>query len=185
MIARAALDAGLAAAGGDHDDQAAGDDRHREPDADDAHPHRAASAVGARTAGEKRATSSAGATASPGSLSPTEAASSARTSSGGLAERGAVGERDGAVALGEPRAVLAEHQRDVRVAGRREAEALAEPELARRRVEQVGAAHDLADPLRRVVDDDGEVVRVGAVVAAHDEVVDDAGHGARDLVRRT
>src|SRR6185436_9764776 len=49
--ARAALDAGLAAARGDDDDQPAGDDRQREPDADDAHPHRAASALGARTAG--------------------------------------------------------------------------------------------------------------------------------------
>src|SRR6476661_2160997 len=79
--ARAALDPGLAAAGGDDDDQAAGDDRHREPDPDEAHPHRAASALGARRSGEKRVMRSAGVTASPGSLSPTDAASSARTSS--------------------------------------------------------------------------------------------------------
>ena len=64
---------------------------------------------------------------------------------------------------------------DVGVARGREPEPRAEPELARRRVQQVRAAHDLADPLRGVVDDDGEVVGVDAVVAAHDEVVDDAG----------
>ena len=67
-----------------------------------------------------------------------------------------------------------EHERDVRVDGRGEPEPPAEEELARRRVEQVVAAHDLADALPGVVDDHREVVGGRAVVAAHDEVVDDA-----------
>lgn len=45
-------------------------------------------------------------------------------------------------------------------------------DVARCRVGQVGAAHDLADALRRVVDDDRELIRRHAVGPAHDEVVD-------------
>ncbi len=68
-----------------------------------------------------------------------------------------------------------EHQRHVRVRRRRHAQRASQPDLPRRRVDEVGAAHDLLDALRRVVDDDREVVGVRAVVALHDEVVDDAG----------
>ena len=59
-------------------------------------------------------------------------------------------------------------------AGAVEPEQPGEEELARRRLQQVVAAHDLADALPGVVDDHGEVVGGRAVVAAHDEVVDDA-----------
>ena len=72
-------------------------------------------------------------------------------------------------------AVGSEHERHVRVARSREAEQLGEQDLSRRRVEQVGAAHDLADPLVCVIDDDGELVCRHPVRAAHDEVVDGAG----------
>src|SRR5262249_22177268 len=58
----------------------------------------------------------------------------------------------------------------VQVARRRQAETLLQINLARRRVEQVGAAHDIGDPLRGVVHHYGELVRVEAVGAPEDEV---------------
>ncbi len=79
------------------------------------------------------------------------------------------------MALREPRAIRPEHERHVGVARSREPEQVGEQDLSRRRVEQVGAAHDLADPLVRVIDDDGELVRGHPVRAAHDEVIDGAG----------
>ena len=62
--------------------------------------------------------------------------------------------------------------RHVQVTRRRHAEHALQEDLARRRREQVGAAHDVGDPLRGVVDDDGELIGVEAVAAAHDEVAD-------------
>ena len=63
-------------------------------------------------------------------------------------------------------AVGIEHQRQVRVARRAAVRAAAlQQDLARRRVEQVGAAHDVGDALRRIVDDDGELVGPPAVGA--------------------
>ena len=56
--------------------------------------------------------------ASPGCARPRLARHPRERVGGRLAERRAVGERDGAVALREPRAVGAEHERDVRVRGR-------------------------------------------------------------------
>ena len=94
--------------------------------------------------GSKRASSSSSEGVSPGSASPTERASAARTCAGRLAGGGAVGERHRAVALGQPRAVGAEHERDVRVGRRGQPEAGGDVQLARRRLDQVGAAHDLA-----------------------------------------
>jgi hypothetical protein len=86
------------------------------------------------------------------------------------------------VALGQPRAVGAEHERDVGEGEGGQAEARGEPELARGGVQEVLAADDLADPLGAVVDDDRQVVGERAVVAAHDEVVDDARLRAVDAV---
>src|SRR5206468_419180 len=77
-----------------------------------------------------------------------------------------------AMSLGEPRAVGPEDERDVDVVGDDQPEAPPEPDLARRRLLEVGAADDLLDALVGVVDDDREVVGEGAVVAAHHEVVD-------------
>ena len=75
------------------------------------------------------------------------------------------------VALGQALAVVAEHQRDVRVAGHRsEPEQLVEPDLACRRGEQIGSAHDVADALVRVVDHDGQLVGDDAVAPAHHDV---------------
>ena len=53
----------------------------------------------------------------------------------------------------------------------RETEGAGEQELARSGVGEVGAAHDLSDPLSGVVDDHGEVVGGGSIAAA------DAGCG--------
>ena len=86
-----------------------------------------------------------------------------------------LGERHGAVALGQPRPVLVEHQRDVRVRRLRIAQQLREIRLARRRRQQVVTAHHLVDALCRVVDDDREVVGRHPVAATDHEVVDDAG----------
>ena len=126
-----------------------------------------------RAEGSKRASSSASAGTSPGSARPTGGPSCGADVGGPVAGGRAIGERHGAVALGQPRAVGAEHERHVRVARRGQAEPRGDVQLARRRLDEVGAAHDLAHALRCVVDDHGEIVCGGAVVAAHDEVVDD------------
>ena len=78
------------------------------------------------------------------------------------------------MALGQARAVGAEHERDVRVGRGGQAEPRRDVQLARRRLDEVGAAHHFAHALRCVVDDHGEIVCGRAVVAAHDQVVDDA-----------
>ena len=52
------------------------------------------------------------------------------------------------------------------------AEELGEQHLARRRSQQVGAAHDLGDAHGEVVDDHGELVGEGAVAPAEHEVTD-------------
>jgi hypothetical protein len=70
----------------------------------------------------------------------------------------------------------------VRVAGGVEPEQPRDEQLTRGRVEQVVAAHDLADPLVGVVDDDREVVRRRAVVAPQHEVVDDGLDRSVDAV---
>ncbi len=62
----------------------------------------------------------------------------------------------------------------MRVHQRRQAERLGQVELARRGVEQVVAAHDLADALGGVVGYDRQVAGRSLGVAAHDEVVDHA-----------
>ena len=101
----------------------------------------------------------------------------------GLAERRAVGQRHGSVALGQALAVGPEHERHVGVGGRLEAQRRGQPALARGRPEQVGAADDLVDALLGVVDDHRQVVGHGAVVAPDHEVVDDALDVPRDPVR--
>ena len=83
----------------------------------------------------------------------------------------AVRERDGVVALGEAPTVRAQHERDVGVSGLRQAEEPREQDLARRRVREIGAPHDLAYTLRGIIDHYGELVRGCTVVAAHDEVI--------------
>ena len=55
-------------------------------------------------------------------------------------------------------------------------------QLARGGVQQVRAAHDLAYALGCVVDDHGEIVCGGAIVAAHDEIVDDVAARAEQPV---
>jgi hypothetical protein len=90
-----------------------------------------------------------------------------------LAERDAVGQRHRTVALGQPRAVLAEHERHVGVGQRPRPEQPPEEDLAGRALGEIGPADDLLDALGVVVDDHGEVVGGGPVVAPDDQVVDD------------
>ena len=77
-----------------------------------------------------------------------------------------------AVPLAELLPVGSDDERQVRVRRRRQPERALERDLPRRRVEEVRAAHDLRDALRRVVDDDRELVGVRPVRAVHDEVAD-------------
>ncbi len=114
-------------------------------------------------------------TGSPGSARPALAAIQPTTSAGASPSACAVGQRDRAVALGQPCAVGAQHERHVRVPGRGEPEQPGEQDLPGRRVGQVGTAHDLTHALEGVVDHHGQVVGRRAVAAAHHEVVDDAG----------
>ncbi len=64
------------------------------------------------------------------------------------------------------------------VGGHAQPEPAQEPDLAQGARQQVGSPDDLADALVGVVDGHREVVGEGAVVAAHDEVVDGARLGA-------
>ena len=111
---------------------------------------------------------------SPGSASPTEAASRARTPAGDSprAARSASVTAPWRLARRAPSGPSISGTWAWR--GRGQAEPRAEPELARGGVEQVRSAHDLPDTLLGVVDNDREVVGERAVVAADDEVVDDA-----------
>jgi len=83
-----------------------------------------------------------------------------------------VGERAGERLLGELLARRVDRDRHVQVRRRRAAERALQVDLARRRREQVGAAHDVGDLLRGVVDDDGELVGGQPVGSPHDEVAD-------------
>ena len=77
----------------------------------------------------------------------------------------------GAVALGEAPTVRAEHERDVGEGGLPQAEEAREQDLARRRIREVRAPHDLAYFLAGIVDHDGELVSGRSIVSSHDEVV--------------
>ena len=54
----------------------------------------------------------------------------------------------------------------------RAAESLQQQDLARRRRDQVGSAHDVGNALQIVVDDDGELIREQTVGAPHDKIAD-------------
>src|SRR6266516_7260221 len=58
------------------------------------------------------------------------------------------------------------------VDGWRMAELAVEPDLAWRRREQIGAAYDMSDPLRRIVDHHRELIGEEPVRALQDEVPD-------------
>ena len=64
------------------------------------------------------------------------------------------------------------HDGKVRVGRRRHTETLLQPDLPRRRIEQIDTAHDRIDALRRVIDDDGQLVGVLTVGAQEDKVTD-------------
>ena len=70
---------------------------------------------------------------------------------------------------------FAQHQRRVQVARRRQAELALQQDLPRRVAGQVFAADDVADALRRIVDDDRQLVGEDAVGAAQHEVADAGG----------
>jgi hypothetical protein len=77
-------------------------------------------------------------------------------------------------------AVRVEHQRQVRVPGRRQPKRPLQQDLPRRGVEQVGAADHVGDALRRIVHHDRQLVGPGAVGAAQDEVADCGGDVLRE-----
>ena len=82
-------------------------------------------------------------------------------------------DRTRAILLRQLAAVVVEHERQVQhSAGVGRSEQMLQKDLARRRIEQVGAAHDFGDPLRGIVDDDRELIREPAVGAPHDEIAD-------------
>src|SRR6185369_16692780 len=60
----------------------------------------------------------------------------------------------------------------MQISRRRESELTLQPDLPRRRCEQVGAAHDIGDSLKCIIDDDGELVGEQAVGALDDEIAD-------------
>ena len=98
---------------------------------------------------------------------------------------GAVGERDRAVPLGQPLRRRAPSTRGTwAYAGTGRPSSRARWTWRGRRRQQVVAPHDLLDPLRGVVDDDGEVVGGHAVVAAEHDVVDARRVRARAAGRR-
>lgn len=67
-------------------------------------------------------------------------------------------------------------QWQVRISGDGQPQALREPDLARRRVQQVGASDDGVDSLRRVIHHHGELVGELAVGSQQDEIADGRGH---------
>jgi hypothetical protein len=89
---------------------------------------------------------------------------------------------DGTVPLGQARTIRAEDEGNVPVCRCRQPEQPLQHDLPRRRGEQVVTADHLTDPLRRIVDHDGEVVRGDAVVATKNDVVGDATHLTADVV---
>ena len=109
-------------------------------------------------------------------------ASQATTSATVTPPFGELGQRDGAVTLGETLAVGPEHQRHVQVLGRRQAEEPLEQHLARRRRQQVVAAHHLGHPLRGIVDDHRQVVGRHTVAPLQHDVVDRSTVDASDQI---
>src|SRR4051794_6537023 len=80
-------------------------------------------------------------------------------------------EGDGAMTLGQAPTVRAKHERDVGISGLPQAEQSPEQDLARSRVRKVGTPHNLAYPLRGIIDYDGELIRGRAIITAHDEII--------------
>ena len=97
----------------------------------------------------------------------------------GARAAGSLRQRRGARLLGELFAGGVDRDRHVQIGRRRIAEPALQEDLARRRGEQIGAAHDVRDLLQRVVDDDRELVRVEPVGAPDDEIAD----VAREVLR--
>ena len=62
--------------------------------------------------------------------------------------------------------------RHVQIAWCREAECVLQEDLSRRGGEKIGAANDVGDPLRGIVDNDGELIREEAIASPDDEIAD-------------
>ena len=86
------------------------------------------------------------------------------------------------VALGEPFAVGAEDQAVVAIRRFGQPQQCLQQALHMRRLEQVGPAHHFGDALRRIVDDDGEVIADALFLAPDDDVA--AGERVGDLCAR-
>jgi hypothetical protein len=74
--------------------------------------------------------------------------------------------------LGELSPGPVDGNRMMQISRRRESELTLQPDLPRRRGEQVGAADHIGAALQRIVDDDGELVSEQAVGALDDEIAD-------------
>ena len=81
-------------------------------------------------------------------------------------------ERWRAIALAELVSVRLDDQRQVQVAWLWQAEDFLQIKLARRRIEQVGAAHHIGDALPGVIQHHGQLIGNQAVAAANDEIAD-------------
>ena len=137
--------------------------------------------------GSKRSTSSAGRARARGCSSSPALCASQPTSARGSAPRARSSASPTAPWRFASRSPSgAEQQRDVRVARARASSpsSSVEPELTRRRVEQIGAAHDVRDALGRVVDDDRELVGDDAVAAAQRRCRRSCARGSRAAGRR-
>ena len=110
----------------------------------------------------------------------TRSAASARAVDPGVAHRG---ERRGKVALGEAAAVVVEDERVMEIGRLGQAEQRLEQALDRGRGAQILAAHDQGHAARRIVDDAGEVVGGGRVLAREDRVADVGGGGGEAACR--
>ena len=132
--------------------------------------------------GSNRSISSRAPTRSAGPASPERGGQPGDDLVGADPAFGQLGQRDGAVPLGEPFAVGPEHERHMQVLGRRQAEEPLEQDLARRRRQQVVTAHHLGHPLCGVVDDNCQVVGGHTVPPLQHDVVDRSAVDAREEV---
>ena len=95
------------------------------------------------------------------------------------AGRAQIGEARRAVALGEALAVRRRRAAVMVVARRRQAEQRLEQAVDVRRLEQVGAAHDVGDALRGIVDGDREMIGGRRILAREHDVALQLGHRRR------
>lgn len=68
----------------------------------------------------------------------------------------------------------------VEIVGRRQVEQALQQTMQARRLEEIPAAHHVRHALQRVVDDDGDVIARGRILAGEDDVAPSRWIGAND-----